>query len=592
MHEEWITGGTSSLHWSAGGRAAEGLPGVRVGQGCRARVVADDRARIAVVGDVVLLPGEEEGLLRSAAEGQWASLTRLTGSYWVVAQTRAHSFVCGDLSGLRGVFYSGSHGPHILWSTSARRLAQHLGAAPDLAMVAARLAAGPEHWPDSTAYEHVLAVPPGNGLLLGADRPELVDVVGTEPVSTLAQGAPAFGDALRRAVAWRMREAGGLASADVSGGLDSSAVAVLAAREGEVRAVTYADEFTSTEDLHFARKVAEHIGTRLHVGNGGPGELPFGWSPSQPVTEQPAALSLTTAQHALYLKPAAGLPLHFTGNGGDIVLDSCSAAWIGMVQRGDRRAAHRQVTDWARARNLAPRELWRAVTQAAGNSHPGALENAAARLIRGEIEGRRPGVWTWCHMGQFAAWLTPQGREEVAILLREAASRSDAYAEADLTEQRSSLRLVGADARETAPLAASWRIRQVHPYLDNQVVRAAFAIAPAERHGVATFKPLLATALPFLPPWLTSRTSKGSFSRQLTAGLLHHRPALATLISTSPLVAGGLLDPDPALRALAGIGGARSDALYDIQRLIMSCQWLARIRPVESESESESESAC
>ncbi|BDM74926.1 asparagine synthase (plasmid) [Streptomyces nigrescens] len=574
MSDPWISGGgLATPPWSEG-EQVDGIPGVRLGPGVQARVLTNERASLALVGDVSLAGEEEPKLLDAVAGGRWAELTYLPGSYWVLAQNGTHRFVCGDLSGLRSVFYT-MHGPHTLWSTSARRLATHCAAPPDLAMLAARLTAGAEHWPKRTAYEGVYAVPGGFGLLLGGPQPELVDVSGIEPLATLAEGAPVFGAALKRAVHWRMQEASGRAGADVSGGLDSSSVAILAARVGEVRAVTYADAFTSAEDLTFARRVAQHMDAPLHVGTGGRAHLPFAWQPNQPVTDQPAAMSLTTAQQQLYLRPAAGLPLHFTGNGGDVVLDSCSAAWIGMVQCGDRRAARRQVTGWARARNRSPRELWQAVTRAAEIGHAGALQDAAGRMARGDFEARRPGVWSWCHLGQSATWLTPFGRERVAALLRGAADSADKAARADLAEQHLSLRLVGADARDTAPLAAAWGVRQVHPFIDNQVVRAAFAISPIERHGVTTFKPLLAAALPSLPTWLTSRRSKGSFSRQLTAGMLHNQAALAHLIRTSPLVTSGLLDPEPALAALAGIGGAHAGALYDLQRLTMTSQWLA-----------------
>lgn len=572
MSEEWITGGASTPVWSAGQRTG-GLPGVQMGPGCRVHVLADERVRVALVGDVAVGQAQEHALLAAAGAGRWADLTRLPGSYWVVVQGATSTFVCGDLSGFRSVFYVG-RGATAVWSTRAGRLAQHCQSQPDLGMVLARLVAGPEHWPTRTAYDKVRAVPAGFGLLLTNAEPQLVDVRDIDPTLSLADGAPAFGEALEQSVQWRMTEAG-VASADVSGGLDSSSLAILAARTGSVRAVTYADRYTSREDLLYARRVASHMDVPLEVGQGGPDELPFDWFWDQPLTDQPAALSLTTAQHALYLRPVAGLPFHLTGNGGDIVLDSSSAAWIAMVQRGDRRAARRQVTGWARARNRSAGELWQAVTRAASTTHGEALLNAA-RSLRGDgLEGRRPGVWSWCHLGLSASWLTAEGRERVEALLREAAGTSTWDERADLAEQQASLGLVGADARDTGPLANVWRIRPVHPFLDTTVVRAAFAIDPVERHGVTSFKPLLAAAVPSLPPWLTGRHSKGSFSRQLIAGLIHHRPELAHLIRNSRLATNGLLDPEPALLALNRIGGTRAGALYDLQRLIMACHWLA-----------------
>ncbi|MFJ5951320.1 asparagine synthase-related protein [Streptomyces noursei] len=546
--------------------------------------MADARARIALVGDVSLTDNSRTAMLNAAAEHQWEELTRCTGSYLVIAETRGHRFICGDLAGLRSVFYV-AEGGHTTWSTSARQLADRRQAPVDLALVTAQATVGPEYWLDRTPFVGVRAVPGGCGLLLDGATTRVIDVEDIEPTSTLAEGAPALGAALERAVDWRMRAAGGLASADVSGGLDSSSLAVLASEMGEVRAVTYADAYTSTEDLAYARRVADHINTELHVGLGGHQHLPCTWSLSQPVPPAPAAASLAMDQYALYLKPAAGLPVHFTGNGGDVVLDAPNAVWVGMVQAGEKKAAYRHVANWARARNRSPRELWSVITEAATTGRAEALREAAAQLTSGGAFGRRPGVFSWCHLGWSNNWLTPDGRHQVAELLQEAADASTPV-RADLAEQRANLRMVAADARNTVPLEAAWGVRQTHPYLDNEVVRASFSIHPAQRRGVATFKPVLAAALPQLPTWLTSRTSKGSFTREGMAGMIENRPRLAQLFRESVLATSGLLDAEQAVNALAAVETTQANALYDLHRLAMACQWLAAFdahgrRPLE-----------
>ncbi|MFI1869393.1 asparagine synthase-related protein [Streptomyces jumonjinensis] len=574
MSEEWISGRGPAAQNPSG--PVDALRGITVGTGCRVQVLADEEVQVVLVGDFRNPGDRTRALLDAAWRGRWAELTALDGSYWVIAQNHRTRFVCGDVSGFRSIFYrpDGNGTGESVWSTSARRLAADHGAEPDLVMLAARLAAGAEHWPHHTAYQNIRVVPGGFGLLLEAGGSwRLVDVGGIHPHRSLADGAAAFGTALERAVHSRVEAAAGIVGADVSGGLDSSTLAILAAEAGTVRAVTYTDPHTSTEDLRSARRVAGHIRTFIHMAEGGPAELPFAWSAEQAVTEQPAAASLDTGQHALYLQPAAGLPLHLTGHGGDVVLDGSSAVWTAMVQHGRRRAARREVTGWARTRNRSPRELWSAVTRAAATGYPGALLEAADRLETGVTDTRRPGVWTWCHLGYAAQWLTPDARHQVAARLRESARTAGPAARADLVEQQSSLRLIAADARDTIPLEASWNVRLVHPYLDNAVVRAAFAIVPAERHGTSVFKPLLGAALPRLPHWLTGRTTKGSFTRQLLTGLLHHQHQVAELIATGPLVTAGLLDPEPARTALARIG-TRAEGLYDLHRLTMTCQWL------------------
>ncbi|WP_231656039.1 asparagine synthase-related protein, partial [Streptomyces clavuligerus] len=366
------------------------------------------------------------------------------------------------------------------------------------------------------------------------------------------------------------------AGADVSGGLDSSAVAILAAGHGEIRAVTYHDLYCSSEDLDYARRVAGHISIPLHAGEGGEAELPFAWSPGQPGTERPVAMSLVMGQQRRYLGPVARWLAHLTGHGGDVVLDSCSAGFTALVQTGRRREARREVTMWARSRNRSPGQAWRAVTRAADLGHAGSLREAAAAIRRSGPEAFAVPApwWQWCRTAPFTGWLTPAGRERVAGLLDDTAS-GVVEERADVAAQWDALRMVGADCRDTLPLATDWGIRPVHPYLDDRVVRAAFAIDPLERRSVTSLKPLLAAAVPKLPGWLTGRMSKGSFSRQLIAGARRRERELAALISTSPFVTGGLVDADRAVAALAGLGGHQSRSLFSVQRLAMACLWLA-----------------
>ncbi|MER7046481.1 asparagine synthase-related protein [Streptomyces jumonjinensis] len=574
MTEKWITGGApDDPGWGTG--AAGGIPGVRTGPGCRVVVLADERARVVLVGDAGTVDEHRDELLGAAARGEWTTLTRLPGAYWVLARNGENMFVCGDLAGARAVFYA-RHGSHVRWSTSIGRLADHLAARVDLPLMGAQIAVGPEHWPERTLYDGIRAVPGGFGLLLGrAGSVRVVDVSDTGVSCSLVEGAAVFGEALRGAVSVRMGSAGGLAGADVSGGLDSSTVAILAARHGEICAVTYRDAYTSAEDLLYARRVAGHIGTTLHIGEGRAGQRPFTWSEGQPSTEQPVAMSLNMPQQRIYLAPAAGRPVHLTGHGGDVVLDSSSAGFIALVQTGRRRAARKEITRWARGHNRSPRTLWQTVAQHAELGHAGALRAAAAAIRTagpGAFTGPSP-VWTWCRPGPFAGWLTPYGRDRVAGLLDEA-SQHVLDERADVAAQRDALRMVGADVRDSIPLARDWGVRPAHPYLDNRVVRAAFAIDPLERWSTVSFKPLLAAALPELPVWLTGRTSKGSFTRQLIGGM-SRRTDLAALVQTSSFVTEGLVDASRALTALSGIAGHHATALHNLQRLVTACHWLA-----------------
>jgi asparagine synthase (glutamine-hydrolysing) len=570
MEREWMTGGTAAMN----GTEIDGLGGVRRAPAARVRTATEGPTALAVVGDCPLTEQELRAALSAVRAGRWGELTRWPGSYWVVAADGWRHFVCGDLAGIRAV-YCTPHETGTAWATEPGLLGRPL--VPDLPWLAARLTAGEHHWPHRSPYEEVRLVPGGFGLLLAPGAPpQLVDIAGVEPVDELREGAERFGQALTDAVQHRVRAVGEVVGADLSGGLDSSAAVVLAADAGTVHAVTYTDGYTSGEDMAFAARVAEHTGVAHTVACGDDVQLPFGFPAGQPTGVEPVLEAATYGMDASYLHPVRGLPLHLTGHGGDIVLDASSSCWVRLLQDGRRREAHRQVVAFARLRNTAPGPYWKALKDAAAVGRAGSLERATELLERGPIKlDAAVTGWSWCRLGAGASWLTSYGRHQVAALLRQAA-RDQQPAHADEFDQWAALRSVGASARGWVPYGEALGVKPVYPYLDNTVVRAAFAVPSLARRGLVAYKPLLRAALPQLPDWLTSRRSKGSFTAQRIAGFARHRDLLGELIASSPLAAGGLIDPIAVRASLAQAArGQSATVIADLHQLIVTCWWLS-----------------
>ncbi|MFJ5176043.1 asparagine synthase-related protein [Streptomyces griseoviridis] len=572
MTNEWAAGGTVA---EARGAPIDGFDGVRYGGG-RVRQVGGGMSRLALLGDSAVDERGLAGALPAVAAGRWEELTRWPGSYWVIARNATAVFVCGDLAGIRPVYYSPRGGPG-RWATDSRRLGQPL--VPDLPWLTAQLVVGAQHWPDRTPHEDVRLVPGGFGLLLTADgQLQIVDVSGIVKAADLRSGAAAFGQALTDAIRHRVVAADGRASADLSGGLDSSTAVLLAAESGDVHAVTYTDAYTSAEDTSFAQRVADRAGVRHTLTRGGPQQLPFRFPAAERAGCEPVLAHANWPMDSAYLDAVAGLPLHLTGHGGDVVLDASTACWVRLLQDGHLRAAHREVVAFARLRSIAPGGYWRAVKEAASLGHTGTVERVADDLDRRRAAPRAVGGWSWCRPGPSAAWLTEEGRQHVAALLRQAA-RTQEHTRADEFDQWSALRAMGSSARGWLPCAAALALRPVHPYLDNQVVRAAFAVPALARRGVTTYKPLLPAALPRLPGWLTSRRSKGSFTAQRIAGLDRHHSRLREVIGASPLVASGLIDAASAHTALAQAArGQNPSVIPDVHQLLVICWWLSERR--------------
>jgi asparagine synthase (glutamine-hydrolysing) len=537
--------------------------------------VFDGPCRLTVSGDCGASREELTRALEAVAAHDWVRLTNWPGSYWVSAHAPDGTrFVAGDLAGTRPVYYTRDEHGDPTWAVHLGDLVEKTGAVVDLELLAARLACGSPHWPHRTLYRGISLVPGGLGLVIARGEASVVDISDVRPADDLPSAAASFGRVLAEAVQRPVRNVGGEVGADLSGGLDSATAVLLAAAVGPVRAVTYTDGYTSGEDASYAVRVAEHAGIPHEVAAGGDEHLPFRLD-GVPDTDEPAADIVNWHMDNLYLAPVTGRPLHLTGHGGDVVLDGSSAAWVGMIQRGEERAAKRHVASWARLRNLAPGPYWKALRQTAAVGRTGGLLRAADALESAvPLPGDHSPGWAWCRPRAAASWLTPYARARAAAMLREAVDE-DQPEYADEAEQWATLRSTGEESRTARALYARIGVRPLYPFLDNQVVRGAFAVPASVRRGVVTYKPLLAAALPSLPDWLTARRSKGSFASQRIAGLERHQFAIARLIQDSPLVAAGLIDPAAARRTLLEAARGQSAApIADLHQLIAACQWL------------------
>ncbi|MFI2258941.1 asparagine synthase-related protein [Streptomyces tubercidicus] len=569
-----------SITWIDGGPGLERSEGRRVpglsDTWCRPEAnmlaVGEGQFSLAVIGHCPVGKAEVWTTgLSAVRRGDWAALTQWPGSYWVIAADGEHQFVAGDLAGLRGLFYA--YGPRgLVWSSRARRVSETLGTRTDLALLAAHVVAGAEHWPARSVYEGVHQVPSGHGLLISDGRPVLANVTAIPQPRTLADGAEAVGEALVNAVHNYVAPHAAV-SADLSGGLDSSTVVLTAVQRRPVRTVTYSDRLASAEDLQVARRVAEFAGVEHHICQGGPDTYHFS-RPAPTTTDAPTLAAAIAGMDAAYLAPVAGMPSHLTGHGGDVVLESSHAAVCDLISHGRQREAKREVAEWARLRDAAPGPLWKEVREAAAQGRAEALETAAA-VVASHGTPPMPRLWSWCRLSEAVGWLTPDGRQAVADLLA-ASARDIPTASAGKWDDWAALAHTGAVARNEEPLLAALDVRAVHPFLDNAVVRACLAIPAAERRRTGQYKPLLGLARPDLPAWLTGRRSKGSFTPILLSGLRANRTMLQRLVAGSPMVQAGLVDATAVSTSLSEAAfGVPKAPLPALHTLLTTCMWLA-----------------
>jgi hypothetical protein len=285
----------------------------------------------AVLGDISV---DDAGLARQArrfAAGLDAEpLPVRGGNAHVVWADDAKLLVCGDRAGSRLVFHT-LHSGLAHFASSAAVLADLCRSEIDDVWLALHLVS-PDAIPGSmrSAFDDVVSVGPDSMLLIRDDQ------VGTpvsrpalEPEASLAEGATALREALESETRARLS---GTVTADLSGGLDSSSVAAIAARTTTLTGLTLDAGQADNDDVAHAARIASRLPSLRHETRIIPDEvLPYSRLDDAIVTDEPWPDTVLYARTQWWHDElrALGSTVHLNGDGGDAVLQ--------VVDRGGPR---------------------------------------------------------------------------------------------------------------------------------------------------------------------------------------------------------------------------------------------------------------
>ncbi|MFJ4679238.1 asparagine synthase-related protein [Kitasatospora sp. NPDC088783] len=530
---------------------------------------------------------------RDAAAGRWPSALRQPGAYLGIVQHDDGTVrVAGDRAGTVPLYWR-TVGKAVLWATAATPLAAYTDRAPAPAALLAPLAVRGLDASTHSLFPGIHRVPPGRCLILTPGRPPHTEPVpAADAELTFTDGAEQLNTALTDAVVRRTRRFDPL-SADLSGGIDSSTLTVLAARTAPhpILATTYTDpDLDRQDDLDHARRIAAAVpGIDHRVVRGGHGVLHFSGlddPATLPHTDLPALtlglLAIKDAQLAPAL--AAGSAAHLTGRGGDDVLDAPAAAALDLHLAGHPAQALRHLAALARTWRIPAHRVLRQAATTLRTPYPRALAELAAHLrgpapIDAALRAHLP--LSWCSTLPGAAWLTPTGRTALADLVADHADTAQAGTAPGRHAQRTALEMMGAGHAEYAEIARQrWNLDIHAPYLDTPVVDACHAVPAWQRRRPGDLKPLARAAFTgTVPDTVLHRRTKTAFTSSLYAGIRANAPTLHRILETSQLTAAGLLDADRARAALAAAVRGETVPLHGLHTLIATELWLAALPP-------------
>ncbi len=521
---------------------------------------AEGRNRLALFGDTTAEAAELANHLRQVrVTTDLDSFARsVPGCFHMVSSLDGRIRVQGSVSTACQFFYGSVSGITVA-AERPQTIAELIGLGVDEELMALQMLApfGPP-WPLSgrCVWRGVESLPGGYCLEIGRDAIGRARRWWTapDPEIPLGSGVAALRQALIAAV--DSRTCRGAASADLSGGMDSSSLCFLATRHGRpLTTVHYASLDPSNDDERWADHCSALMPTARHV-RVRPGEAPVVYAELEnpdpdPDTEAPLSfIRRAITEHLARLVAGQGATKHIRGTGGDELFQPSTMCLHALV-RQHPLASVPQI----RATKSMLRWTWGTTIRnlLSTSSYPGWLATCAGRLT---VERRWGKEVDWEIAARMPPWATPDAVDSVRRLLADAASQRP-HPLAALPVHHEMLRLTqvnGTMIRRSSRIGARFGVSFQAPYLDDQVLEAAMSIRLVDRMLVGQAKPVLAAAmLGITPDDLLARKNKGDASPELYAGLRRYHRELRELCDDSYLVRMGLADHDTLRAVVLGL---------------------------------------
>ncbi|WP_430499828.1 asparagine synthase-related protein [Micromonospora trifolii] len=488
----------------------------------------------------------------------------------------------GTVSTVRQIFYATVDGFTVA-SSSIAQLGRLAGATIDPEALALRLLSPlGAPWPLSqrTFWTGIQAVPVGHWLA--------VDRGGSarthrwwhppEPVRSLEAAAAEVRESLFRAVASRV-PGGRMVTADLSGGLDSTSVAFLAAAAGADLTTFHVQPLdpANTDTVWAERAAAALPGARHRVvprsrpANLFQVDVEQGTGAGQ--WEGPQ-LWIGGWAHLADLErraTAEGSDLHLMGFGGDTLFGAMPAHLWSLARRHPLRAL-----PTIRRSRLLNRWSWSDCLRGLTDRSTFAQAIAALPAQIDAPPPRPPHLdLGWVPAARIPPWATGAAAETVRNALRTAAASDPQPLDPDRVRHQvlEAMAFEGALLRQIRA-ATGPGVEWDAPMLDHQVVEAALSVRLAERSAPGQYKPLLTAAMRGLvPDAILNRPDKGEFSAEMHEGLRRNRQTLLELCDGSQLGELGLIDV-AALRARLLNPGPVAHHLTILQNTLACESWL------------------
>ncbi|MBR7832956.1 albusnodin/ikarugamycin family macrolactam cyclase [Actinospica durhamensis] len=588
------------------GLEAAGLPwlrltGDRLWPAAQVRILRTAGTVCVVFGHCLAEPSLMEAQYRACVDGDVDGVMRWPGAYAALVMCpRGFLRAYTDVTGQFPVYLSHGRGG-VLVASDPRLLASLHRRAPDPVTAAARIAC-PDAlplWTDRSFFTDVSRLPGGTVCTTDGRTSQVRSYARLRPETSadFAECAEQVGAALIEAV--RLRSGVRALTSDLSGGYDSTSLALLAAarHDGDaLPAVVYRQPLAPTVDADQAWRCAAAADGRIRLTElaGSEATLPYGAPPWFAGSEPwPSMVSWRRMAVRLEFAVARRARVHLTGEGGDALLVPPPAHVSDLWRTRDISGLRRQCTAMARSRDVS---AWAAAKAAVRLSHSN-VRRALSRLAAdfaddaagaGEGAGRSPGfrarpsdivdaISRWPTSPEARRWLTPDMSRALADLAGDPGTAARVAADTTAAESAvdTALRNSAETQRYYRELGHALGIAVHAPFLDSAVVAAALRLPPHRLAPVGDYKPLLRLALAgAVAPEVFERTDKGDYTAEDYRGARRAGPVLSELLEDSRLAQLGVIEPGRVSESLARMQAGVAVPMGSLNHLLSIEAWL------------------
>ncbi|MBA4493818.1 albusnodin/ikarugamycin family macrolactam cyclase [Paenactinomyces guangxiensis] len=521
---------------------------------------------------------------KSENESHYGKLMKFNGNYHLIIQEREKLFIYGDVVGLRPIYYIEMEN-YIVFSSSSLPLQQLIQAKLNSAWIAMRLicpGAIPGVVRNQGPYKGIQLLEPGCFLTLSKDQLNQTRYWSApEAIGSCQENAPLFRErllsSLRERLAWTSR-----ISSNLSGGMDSTSLAVLTAKlleeqNQKLYAFTQVTK-VETEDAFYAKEVVKESSNIHHVLMDQEADPYDNITEFLPLTDEPVPIG-NIEQIKLFIQRvhALGSEIHLDGGGGDNVLCAPYAYLADLIKQGKYKTFLSHAYAWARLSAVSPLTTIRRIYTFSRLSYPGWLQQQIKILENGTTANSTAG---WFEPPSTAAWFSKQSHEMVTELLRQSASQvSESLPKMPGTFATvAGMQCMGRYLRNIQQLIHHYGIHYSYPYFDQAIVDICLATRAEERMTPYAFKPLLVQALQQdLPDVLLKRRSKGSYSGDYYKGMRKNLSAIQQFFQSSRLHEMGLIDAKMMIQEIETPTNDLGSSLQKIIQVMSVEAWLQNI---------------